>query len=161
MGYGVTGYEFMDAQLPRVLVETGIVGLAAFLYLIWAVFKMAFTNLKRVQTPVFKGLIIGFICGYIGLLFHSLSEHFSHRPHIELSGSSRGWLPFCLHWRKFLRMQGMYLPRIPDLPCPACVKVGKLEAAASKALDLKTANRYAFILIYTFINFGWNLMKYP
>ena len=75
LGYGVTGYAFMDAQIPRVLIETGILGLAAFLYLIFAVFKMAFSNLSRVLTPINKGLIIGFISGYIGLLVHSLGAN--------------------------------------------------------------------------------------
>ena len=30
LGFGITGYGFMDAQYVRVLVETGILGLAAF-----------------------------------------------------------------------------------------------------------------------------------
>ena len=33
-GFGVTGYGFIDAQYPRILVETGFVGLAIFLWLI-------------------------------------------------------------------------------------------------------------------------------
>jgi len=37
LGYGVTGRGFIDAQIPRVLAETGIVGLAAFLYLLFTV----------------------------------------------------------------------------------------------------------------------------
>jgi hypothetical protein len=36
---------------------------------------MAFANLKTVQTPLFRGLIIGFICGFIGLLVHSLGAN--------------------------------------------------------------------------------------
>jgi O-antigen ligase len=75
LGYGVTGYAFMDAQLPRVMVETGILGLAAFLYLVVGLFKMAFSNLARAETPLFKGLIIGFIAGFIGLLVHSLGAN--------------------------------------------------------------------------------------
>src|SRR4029453_9176653 len=38
-GYGVPGFPFMDAQYARVLVETGLVGLAAFLSLVWAVLR--------------------------------------------------------------------------------------------------------------------------
>jgi len=40
-GYGVTGYPFLDAQYPRVLVETGLVGLIIFMMLIGAVFREA------------------------------------------------------------------------------------------------------------------------
>ena len=75
LGYGVTGYTFMDAQLPRVLVETGVIGLTAFLYLIYSLFKMSFSNLAKVRTPLFQGLIIGFIAGFIGLLVHSLGAN--------------------------------------------------------------------------------------
>ena len=75
LGYGVTGYAFMDAQFPRVLIETGLLGLAAFLYLVISVFKMAFSNLERVNKPLFRGIIIGFISGYIGLLVHSLGAN--------------------------------------------------------------------------------------
>ena len=75
LGYGVTGYAFMDAQLPRVLIETGILGLMAFLYLIYAVFRMAFSNLSKVRTPIYRGLIIGFISGFVGLLIHSLGAN--------------------------------------------------------------------------------------
>jgi O-antigen ligase len=75
LGFGVTGYAFMDAQFPRVLIETGILGLAAFLYLVFTLFKMAFAHLKRVNAPVSRGLIIGFISGYIGLIVHSLGAN--------------------------------------------------------------------------------------
>ena len=30
LGHGITGYSFVDAQYPRVLVETGILGFMAF-----------------------------------------------------------------------------------------------------------------------------------
>jgi len=74
-GYGVTGYTFVDAQFPRVLVETGIIGMAAFLYLLYAIFKMALANFKRVQTGYARGIIIGFLAGYIGLLFHAIGAN--------------------------------------------------------------------------------------
>ncbi|MEA3279104.1 MAG: O-antigen ligase family protein, partial [Thermodesulfobacteriota bacterium] len=41
IGYGVTGYSFVDAQYPRVLVETGIIGLTAFLFLLYSIYKNA------------------------------------------------------------------------------------------------------------------------
>ena len=75
LGYGVTGYDLIDAQLPRVLVETGIMGLVAFFYLLYSVFRMAFTNLRKIETPLYRGIIIGFIAGFIGLLVHSLGAN--------------------------------------------------------------------------------------
>lgn len=74
-GYGVTGYTFVDAQFPRVLVETGLIGMAAFVYLLIAIFRMALTNLKTVQTRYARGIITGYLAGYIGLLFHSIGAN--------------------------------------------------------------------------------------
>jgi hypothetical protein len=75
LGYGITGYEFIDAQYPKVLIETGILGLIAFFYLLYSILKMAINHLNAVKTPYFKGLAIGFIAGYIGLLFHAIGAN--------------------------------------------------------------------------------------
>jgi O-antigen ligase len=75
LGYGITGHGFIDAQYPKVLIETGALGLIAFFYLLYSIFKMAIHHLKEVKTPFFKGLAIGFLAGYIGLLFHALGAN--------------------------------------------------------------------------------------
>ena len=75
LGYGVTGYLFVDAQYPRVLTETGIVGFIAFMYLLFSIFKLTVNNLKIVNNPEFKGLCMGFLVGYIGLLVHALGAN--------------------------------------------------------------------------------------
>lgn len=75
LGYGVTGYHFVDAQFPRVLVETGIFGLTAFLYLLYSIFRLAVKNLKEVKTPYFQGLGIGFLAGFVGLLVHAIGAN--------------------------------------------------------------------------------------
>jgi O-antigen ligase len=75
LGYGITGYEFIDAQYPKVLIETGVLGLIAFFYLLYSIFKMAITHLNAVKKPYLKGLAIGFIAGYIGLLFHAIGAN--------------------------------------------------------------------------------------
>jgi len=75
IGYGVTGYGFVDSQLPRVLIETGILGLLSFFYLLYSISKLAVKNLQEVKTPYFRGLTIGFLSGFIGLLFHSLGAN--------------------------------------------------------------------------------------
>lgn len=75
LGYGVTGYHFVDAQFPRILVETGILGLMAFIYLLYSIGKLAFDNLRELKTSYFKGITIGFIAGYAGLLFHAIGAN--------------------------------------------------------------------------------------
>ena len=75
LGYGITGHGFIDAQYPKVLIETGVLGLTTFLYLLYCIFKMAINHRNAVKTPYFKGLAIGFIAGYIGLLFHAIGAN--------------------------------------------------------------------------------------
>ncbi|MFO8048312.1 MAG: O-antigen ligase family protein [Desulfosudaceae bacterium] len=75
LGYGVSGYHFVDAQFPRVLVETGILGMISFLWLLYSVFKMAVNRLKQADTPFYRGLCVGYIAGSAGLLFHALGAN--------------------------------------------------------------------------------------
>ena len=75
LGYGVTGYQFVDAQFPRVLLETGILGLVAFLYLLYSIAKLTLQNLKEVNTPLYQGLGIGFFSGFVGLMVHAIGAN--------------------------------------------------------------------------------------
>lgn len=74
-GYGITGYFFMDAQYIRALVETGILGLIAFLWLLYAVFKEAWTINKHMNISYYKGLTMGYIAGFIALCAHSIGAN--------------------------------------------------------------------------------------
>jgi O-antigen ligase len=74
-GYGVTGYEFLDSQYPRVLIETGILGLITFLYLLYSIFKLTIDHMKKIKTPYFKGLTLGFLAGFVGLIFHAIGAN--------------------------------------------------------------------------------------
>jgi O-antigen ligase len=58
-----------------VLVETGILGLVAFLYLLFSIFKVSLHNLKEIKTPYFQGLAIGFFAGFVGLVVHALGAN--------------------------------------------------------------------------------------
>jgi len=75
LGYGVTGYSFVDAQFPRILVETGILGLIAFLYLLYSIARLTLQNLKVVKTPFYQGLGIGFLAGFVGLIVHAIGAN--------------------------------------------------------------------------------------
>jgi O-antigen ligase len=74
-GYGVTGYRFIDAQLPRVLSETGLVGLFAFLFLLYRIGRHGIQVYRRMTDPYEKGLALGFMVGFLGLLVHSLGAN--------------------------------------------------------------------------------------
>jgi O-Antigen ligase len=74
-GYGVTGFAFMDQQFARTLVETGIVGLATFLALVWALLKAGVTSYRSLTVPEERGLALGFVAGTVGLLGHALGAN--------------------------------------------------------------------------------------
>ena len=75
LGYGITGYQFVDAQFPRVLVETGILGFIAFVYLLFSIFKVTLNNLTKLKTPYYRGLGIGFLAGFVGLMVHAIGAN--------------------------------------------------------------------------------------
>ena len=74
-GYGVTGYRFLDAQYFRTLIETGIIGLMTLFLLLNRIFKNAYNVLKKAIDPLDRGLSMGFLTGFIGLLFHALGAN--------------------------------------------------------------------------------------
>jgi hypothetical protein len=75
LGHGVTGFGFMDAQYARVLVETGVIGFAAFLWLLWTVLRSSVAALRSRRDPEERGLALGFLAGYIGLLVHGFGSN--------------------------------------------------------------------------------------
>jgi hypothetical protein len=75
LGYGVTGFRFMDAQYPRILVETGVIGMLAFAWLIYAIFRVGFNALSEKQDDLLRGLSVGLIAGLVGLLVHAIGAN--------------------------------------------------------------------------------------
>lgn len=72
LGYGVTGYDFLDAQYHRILIETGILGLLAFLYMLFRIGKTLLDLRKRYgDDPLYNILTTGTFCAMIGLIFHA------------------------------------------------------------------------------------------
>ncbi len=75
-GYGVKGYEFLDAQLPLILIETGLVGLFSFIYLLWVVGKSLLSIWKKYRTdPLYNTLSSGTLCAFFGLVVHSVGTN--------------------------------------------------------------------------------------
>jgi len=75
LGFGVTGYRFVDAQYIRVIAETGAIGLLAFFLLMYAILKQAWSSYEASRDGFEKGLSMGFLAGFIGLLFHGLGAN--------------------------------------------------------------------------------------
>jgi len=75
LGHGVTGYGFMDAQYPRILVETGIIGMLAFAWLIFTLFRVGGSTWLDSQDDLLRSLSVGLIAGLVGLLVHALAAN--------------------------------------------------------------------------------------
>jgi O-antigen ligase len=75
LGYGVAGYRFVDAQYVRVMTETGLLGLLTFTLLIATIFRLAYHVFKEVVDPFYKGLAMGYLAGFIGLLYHGIGAN--------------------------------------------------------------------------------------
>jgi len=75
LGFGITGYRFVDAQYPRVLVETGIIGMFSFILLLAAIFKQGVKVFRGTSDILYKGLSMGFLAGFVGLLVHAIGAN--------------------------------------------------------------------------------------
>ncbi len=75
LGYGVTGHHFMDAQYPRILVETGIIGMLAFLWLMYSLLRVGIITWRDSHEDLLRGLSVGLTAGLVGLLVHAIGAN--------------------------------------------------------------------------------------
>lgn len=75
LGHGVTGYRFVDAQYPRTLAETGLVGLLTFLWLQTSLFRELRRIMLGTRDPLYRGAALGALCGMVALVTHSLGAN--------------------------------------------------------------------------------------
>lgn len=75
LGFGVTGVGFLDGQYVLVLLETGIVGLVAFVWLLLKIFITALRTYHTVEKPLNKGIALGFLVGMVGLLVQAIGTN--------------------------------------------------------------------------------------
>ncbi len=74
-GTGVTGGPFLDAMYPRVLAETGLLGCVAFFVLIGSIFRMGIASYRRTTDQFSRGIALGFLLGFAGLLVHAIGSN--------------------------------------------------------------------------------------
>jgi len=75
LGVGVTGGGFLDAQYPRVLMETGMIGLVLFIWFLRRIWVTLRKGYQTLQDPVMRGVALGALCGYGGLLVHGIGAN--------------------------------------------------------------------------------------
>jgi len=76
IGSGVLGAQtFVDGQYVRVLIETGLLGLAAFVYLLVVIWRHVWSAYNTLETPWHRGLALGYLAGFAALLVHALAAN--------------------------------------------------------------------------------------
>lgn len=76
LGHGITGVGFfIEGELVRILGESGLLGIWAFIWLITTIFRVSLHNLGEVKDDFSRGLITGFVGGFVGLLVHALTTN--------------------------------------------------------------------------------------
>src|SRR5256712_7842523 len=75
LGTGVTGGLLMDAMYPRALTETGLIGLVAFIVLMWSIFRMSITSYRLATDQFSRGIALGFLLGFLALLVHAIGSN--------------------------------------------------------------------------------------
>mgnify|MGYP001584573964 FL=1 len=71
-GWGVTGVGLCDTQYALVPGETGALGVALFIWMLFRLFYTAKTVFHAYSVPLIRALALGFMVFLIGLLFQSL-----------------------------------------------------------------------------------------
>jgi len=75
LGFGITGWRFLDAQYMRVLIETGVVGLFFFVYMLVQILKNTQKIYMNSQIPFLKTFAQGFYIATISMMTHSLGAN--------------------------------------------------------------------------------------
>ncbi|MBU2026727.1 MAG: O-antigen ligase family protein [Proteobacteria bacterium] len=75
IGYGITGYRFLDAQYPRVLAETGLIGLFVFIYLLRTIYINARNAYLNTTDSLYKGLTLGYLAGFWAMITHGIGAN--------------------------------------------------------------------------------------
>lgn len=75
LGYGLTGAGFVDSQFIGALVETGIFGFFAFIFLLWKLFYQTLRIYRNTKDDFLGGLAVGFLAGQVGMFFHAFTAN--------------------------------------------------------------------------------------
>jgi O-antigen ligase len=71
LGYGVTGYHFIDAQYFRILAECGLLGLLTFGAMLFLLARHAWRAAATLSSPLLRGMSAGFLAALAGLAVHA------------------------------------------------------------------------------------------
>lgn len=75
LGYGVTGYGFIDGQYFRTLIETGFIGFSVFLYFLYKIFLTILNTYRNTKDQLYKGISLGVLAGFTAMLTHAATAN--------------------------------------------------------------------------------------
>lgn len=75
LGFGIAAVGLVDQQYMLVLGELGIVGFLLFLWVRVRLMAVSYGAFIKLDDPMLKGLSLGFIAGFVGLLVHSFAAN--------------------------------------------------------------------------------------
>jgi len=75
MGFGITGYSFVDSQYFRTLIELGFLGFLAFLYLLYKIFRQLIYSLQQVKQRAHRGFVLGMLAGAAAMFTHAIGAN--------------------------------------------------------------------------------------
>ncbi|MGD9202056.1 MAG: O-antigen ligase family protein [Chitinispirillia bacterium] len=75
LGYGITGFSFIDGHYIRILIELGILGFIAFIWLLARIHNVISEVKNKSQDSRIKGTAIGLYAGFWALIFHAFSAN--------------------------------------------------------------------------------------
>jgi len=74
-GGGIEWGRVLDSQFARVIIETGLFGIAAFVFLLWRILKTTHEAFRWSRYWVAKGLSLGMLAATVGLIAHSFGTN--------------------------------------------------------------------------------------
>jgi O-antigen ligase len=74
VGFGARQRAFYDNHFVLVLSEVGLIGLAAFLYMLLAIFRQTLRIFREEKGIYFKALALGMLAGFIGIVIQSAAS---------------------------------------------------------------------------------------
>ncbi len=74
-GFGVTGVGLVDAQIPLIIGEVGLLGLLLFLWLIITVAINSYYIFKTTEDPLYKSIALCLVSSTFALIVHSIGAN--------------------------------------------------------------------------------------
>ena len=75
LGFGITGFSFIDGQYIRTLAEMGVFGLCAFVWVMASVHSIIRKIIRLDLSPRLSGVALGFYAGFWGMITHALTSN--------------------------------------------------------------------------------------